>query len=344
MRALTLVPCVLVACGLPALPPSVPLKELDAVRAAPLVVEARESSAYRAGERLRALAIEAERGGDPASAEAYASTARASFERAALQARLSRAEREASAANAELAIAETKAGEAKGGVTRLEAELAELQKRLLVATELRRPVLDKATPERAKARAEAALALAEEASLLCQAAELVGAKGEAYTDAVKKIDHARAQGGALDEAIAAREACLRALEAARKDAAGAKADSGIETLFDDLSRAGWFPLRDERGVVVTLDGHPKEETLRSLARVAMAHPAVGVQLVGHDDAAGKAGSRIDVARKMLAEGGIAASAMRTHDAGARLPVLHASDPQAKARNRRLEVVFVSGER
>ncbi len=346
MRALILAPCALLfACGVPRLPPSVPLTELDAVRRAPLVIEAQSSPAYREAERLRALAIEAERKGDPASAEAYASTARAWFERAALKARLDRAERDENAAKDKLATAETKAGEAKGDVSRLEIELAELQKRLLVANELRRPVFGKASPERAKARSEAAVALTEEASLICQAAELLGAKGEVYTEAVKQVDHARSQSGALSEAIAARESCLRALGDARNDARndtdGGKPETSIETLFDDLSRAGWFPIRDERGVLVTLQGFQTEEKLRSLARVALAHPAMAVQLVGHDDAPGKSAARIDGATKLLAKEGVAEAAMRSHDAGARLPVLHPSDPHARAKNPRLEVVFIS---
>jgi hypothetical protein len=342
MRAHLLVPCaLLLACGAPRLPPSVPLTELNAVRKAPLVLEAKGSPAYKEGERFFALASAAEGSGDPATAEAYASTARAWFERAALKARLDRAEREEHAVVAELATAEMKAGEARSDVSHLETELAELHKRLLVAGELRRPLLEKASPERAKARAEAAVALAEEASLLCQAAELVGAKGEMYTEAVKQLDQARAHGGALSEAITARESCLRALGDARRAADAAKPETSIETLFDDLSRAGWFPLRDERGVIVTLDGNPPEEKVRSLARVAVAHPAMAVQLVGHDASPGKAAPRIDAARKALAQEGVAEASIGSHDAGARLPVLHPSDPQARAKNPRLEVVFVS---
>ncbi len=331
----------LAACGgPPSLPPSVPLAQLDEVRKAPLVLEAHTSLQYKEGERLRELAVEAERKGDPASAEAYASTARAWFERAALKARLDRAERDDADAKGELAAAESKAGEARGDTSRLETELNELQKRLMVAKELRRPVLDKAGGDRAKARGEAAGTLAEEASLLCQAAELVGAKGDGYAAAVKQLDHAHASPGNLAESIAAREACLRALGDARDARKDDKSSASGDDLFDDLSRAGWLPLRDERGVVVTLEGDPTEEKLKALARVALAHPGFLLQLVGHDDVAGKATLRASAAKKVLSKEGVAETSLRAHDAGSRLPLLHPSDAQAKAKNRRLDVVFV----
>ena len=331
----------LVACaGPPSLPPSVPLLQLDEVRKAPLVLEAHTSAEYKEAERLRELAIEAERKGDAASAEAYASTSRAWFERAALRARLDRAERDESAAKGELGAAEAKAGEAKGDTTRLETELTELQKRLVVAKELRKPVLDKADGDRAKARGEAATTLGEEAALLCQAAELVGAKGESYAAAVKQLDHALEQRTNLPEAMAAREGCLRALGDVKKEDA-AKASVSADTLFDDLSRAAWLPVRDERGIVVTLEGDPPEDKLKALARVALAHPGFLVQIVGHDEAVGKAASRIDVAKRVLSKEGVAEASFCSHDAGPRLPIVHPRDAQAKVKNRRLEVVFVS---
>jgi outer membrane protein OmpA-like peptidoglycan-associated protein len=158
----------------------------------------------------------------------------------------------------------------------------------------------------------------------------------------------------IDAAARARAQCLAMLTKARR--ASSAADPGTDALLAELSAAGgWDPSRDERGVVVTLRGAFKGSALasdaeakaRDLGRVAGAHPAWSVQVVLHDATAPSATettantSRAEALVKALVAGGAPAAKTKAELAGAKAPVADPSDAQRRARNARVEVVFVA---
>jgi outer membrane protein OmpA-like peptidoglycan-associated protein len=114
-------------------------------------------------------------------------------------------------------------------------------------------------------------------------------------------------------------------------------------------------VRDERGVIVTLRnafkgsalGPEAEAKLKDLGRVAAAHPTFGVQVVLHDAQAPTAQDkaqdqlRADACVKALVAGGANAAKVRAELAGARAPVVDPDDAAHRARNARVEVIFVA---
>jgi hypothetical protein len=155
----------------------------------------------------------------------------------------------------------------------------------------------------------------------------------------------------LDRAAKARVHCLSTLEHARKEDAmtGTKNDA----LLAALSSAGYRPTRAEEGVTVTLadafDGAALSQSgkkkLAELGRVAR-EEKVGVELVLHDaqdpsarDAANDK-ARADLAADALAGGGADRGSMKVELAGAKLPLFDPQDLARRAKNARLDVIFV----
>jgi flagellar motor protein MotB len=107
--------------------------------------------------------------------------------------------------------------------------------------------------------------------------------------------------------------------------------------------------------VVTLRGAFKgtalvaeaEKQLRELGAVAAAHVSFPLQVVVHDATPpGDAQKTEDMARAnaalaALTAGGASTAQAATETVGARLPMTDPTDPTSRARNARLEVVFVS---
>lgn len=203
--------------------------------------------------------------------------------------------------------------------------------------------------------------LSMQARLLCSAARLVAAQAPGLTDAEKEVASVaerltkRPRPAPIDDAARARARCLEVLTRARR---GGRDDATLaDGLLAELSAAGgWDPVRDERGVVVTLreafrGGELTEagaQKLQELGRIAAAHPQFAVQVVVHDaravgvDGDSADGKRAAAAVQALVRGGAAESRLHAELAGALLPVVDPSDPKVRARNERLEVVFVSG--
>jgi outer membrane protein OmpA-like peptidoglycan-associated protein len=150
-----------------------------------------------------------------------------------------------------------------------------------------------------------------------------------------------------------RASCLSVLTRARRGVEGAPGHP--DTLLAELSAAsGWDPLRDERGVVVTLRdafaAHgaalttDAESKLKELGRVAKAHPTFALQIVLHDAAPGDAAlaaKRGDAVSKALVAGGADPAKTKVELAGAAAPVVDPQDTARKGRNERLELVFVA---
>jgi hypothetical protein len=196
---------------------------------------------------------------------------------------------------------------------------------------------------------------------------------EGATAAIKKLDaelaeasgSTRAIPAPIDQASRARAGCLAALTAARRAATPVtRAPGAGDGLLAELSAAGtWSPVRDDRGIVVTLRGlfagnaltKAGEARLRDLALVATAHPSFPVAVVVHTDREIRASeepawaARADAVVRALgpAQGATAAGApagpsIAPFLAGSASPVVDPGGSE-RARNARVEIIFVTPE-
>jgi flagellar motor protein MotB len=368
LAALTFVAlAALPGCG--AKPPVSPrFTEMDGVRGTPAAKEAAALApqAFARAENERLEAHKAEDAKDDVAAAIDADRAIAAYGHAFALARLARAEQALDEAKAQLAQASQRARELAASRAQVDAEGEELEKRLTVAREAA-PIVPSAgtDAQREAARYVAARGLLTEARLLCGSARLVSDTAPGVAEAEKEVATLDAQLDAkprpvpIDAAARARARCLESLTLARR-AAPAGADSVIDAdaLLAELSASGGLaPSRDERGVVVTLRdvfegttaniAAPAQARLAELGRVAAAHPGVGVQVVVHSAAPPAKGAattqeqRADAVSKALVAAGAPAGRVKSDAAGARNPVVDPNDAPHRARNERVEVVFVT---
>lgn len=150
------------------------------------------------------------------------------------------------------------------------------------------------------------------------------------------------------ESVPGPAAALRSRGA--EPAASANAPPPADVLLDELSALGAAPSRDDRGVAVSLrglfgpDGALTERAraeLERLARVSAAHPDFPVLLVGHsaEPSTAEVDRQLDRLRAALAGSGVTKVAVES--VGDRQPLLPARAPSARARNQRIELVFVA---
>jgi flagellar motor protein MotB len=314
--------------------------------------------AYARAEALRRAAHRAHDDGDDVAATLLAEHAAAAYADAEAAARVARASLEAASAQAALDDATARLAALNASRSRLEGEAAELEKlQQVIEQRLETAASKAASPEREAARRVAADALLTQARLLCGAAKLVSPTADGLDAAQTAIAAASdpssksAPSARIDAAAKSRADCLDVLVRARRGAVDAPAVA--DELLTELSAAGsWSPKLDERGVVVTLrdlfrggeltdDGSKR---LADLGRVAGSHPSFGIQVVVHDAAppanAAFDAKRAEVAVQALVAAGAGRSAVASELAGAKTPVADASDPRSRARNERLDVVFV----
>ncbi|WP_437591292.1 hypothetical protein [Sorangium sp. So ce1000] len=198
----------------------------------------------------------------------------------------------------------------------------------------------------------------------------LAAQLEGATAAIKKLDAELAEAGGsarsiqapIDQASRARAGCLAALTGARRAATPVtRAPGAGDALLTELSAAGtWSPVRDDRGIVVTLRGlfagnaltKTGEARLRDLALVAAAHPSFPVAVVVHTDRDISAKeepawtARADAVVRALGPaqgaGNPGSPSIAPFLAGSAAPVV---DPRGseRARNARVEIVFVTPE-
>jgi hypothetical protein len=312
--------------------------------------------------------------GDEVTAGLHAQRSIAAMQRAFVVARLARATREDSDARAASTENEAALRKVREERARADAEVETLEKKLHIAREASLPAESGATdPARAVARLRAATSLLAEARLLCGAARLLDGQAKGLTEADTAIAEAEALVAGkpskpnaaarpkqpIDAAATARVACLSALSHARRTGEQSKVSDDPDVLFSELSaqaskktppEAG--PVRDERGVVLTLrDAFRGEElsdagkqALASAALVGRAHPNVSVQVVVHESEANAVASsakRVTSALKALESGGIPKTKLRGDTAGTSIALVASGDPAKRARNARLDVVFVT---
>jgi outer membrane protein OmpA-like peptidoglycan-associated protein len=339
------------------------LDDLERVRSA---AGAREGARlapemYARAEQERALAQEAHASGDDVGAALHAQRAVASYDHALAVARLARATAELTDAQRSLDDATAQEQALETSRSRLERDAQELEDRARVTRQRLYPAPSATlTPEREAARMVAARSLATQARLLCAAARLAVADAPGLSDAdgeVVALTERLAKGARpapIDDAARARAQCLDVLTRGRRGANDGAGES--DALLAELSAAGgWDPARDERGVTVTLHDafrgaqltDKATARLKELGRVAASHATFAVQVVVHD-ATGAALNdpmdprRAEAAIQALVSGGAAAPRVRAELAGAQVPIVDPGDAKARARNERLEVVFVGG--
>lgn len=297
--------------------------------------------------------------GDDVAAALYAERAIAGYQRAAMLARVARATTDLASATQE---GDKTDAERRGLVTqRGETDRMgdELEKRLFVARELRTPTASgPADPQREAARLSAAKSLALGARLICGAARLLDAQTDglkAQEDKLAELEKRLDTGpkpAPIDDAARARADCLGLLTKARRAHPIASQNAqAADPLLAELSAAGNDPVRDERGIVVTLRGvfvsegltNDGEAKLKLLGQVASAHPNVGVQLVVHDATTQPQGVRPQLAAAGLVRGGAKLDKISADFAGTRAPVIDPNDAKNRARNARVDVVFITND-
>jgi flagellar motor protein MotB len=345
------------------------MADVDRARESPAAQEAKALApdAFARAETERAEAQKASAAGDDVAASIDADRAVAAYEHAFVLARLARATQRLDEGKSSLAQASQRLHELAASRAQVDAEGEQLEKQLTVAREA--TPLTASGPTDAKrdaARLTAARALLVEARLLCGAARLVGVSGGGGANGREPLDPekelATIEAGIatkpspapIDAAARVRAKCLSALTLARRMTEPGAVDG--DALLAELSASGGLdPSRDERGVVVTLRDAftgtavaPAAQTkLADLGRVAAAHPDVGVQVVLHDatnptkaDEANDR-ARADAAAQALVAGGAKADRVQTQLAGTRAPVVDPMDLAHRARNARVEIVFVT---
>jgi flagellar motor protein MotB len=310
-------------------------------------------------EQERDFALRAHASGDQVGATLHAERAVAAYDHALVVARLARASTELADATKALNDVTTQAQGLEASRDKLHRDADDLEQRIRVARERMLPAASgTADAEREAARAVAARSLGMQARLLCDAARLVASDapglGEA-DDQVAKLDERLARGARpapIDDAAAARVHCLEILTRARR-ARGDDTNSADALLAELSASGGWDPVRDERGVVVTLhDAFRGAELageaaskLKELGRVAAAHSGFAMQVVVHDAQPVAAkdttdAKRADAAVQALVAGGATASRIKAETAGTRAPLVDPSDAKARRRNERVDIVFV----
>jgi hypothetical protein len=349
----------LVACGGGPLRVAA-IDDMERARGGPAAQEGARLApeAYARAEEERRIALAQHAAGDDVGAVLHAQRALAAYDHAVAFVRLARATTELADAQKGLDDASAQAGTLEAARARLDTEATELEERARVVRERLLPARSEAAPEREAARLVAAKALALEARLLCDAGRLVApdAAGLDVADAeVKLLDQrlaSRVHAAPIDDAARARARCLDVLTKARR-ASGDDAGKADALLTELSAHGGWDPVRDERGVVVTLRepfrgrdlASDAQVRLAELGKVAAAHPGFGLQVVVHDAQAtathdDSGARRADAAVKALVSGGEPSARIQPEQAGAQAPLVDPSDTRQRARNERLDVVFV----
>jgi len=348
-------------------PLSVPrIAEADRVQQSPAAHEAEllaPQAVARANEQ-RAFAKTALKAGDDVAAVLFADRAIAAYDHAFILARLARATQQEEDARTALAESAQRAKELAASRAQIDAEGEELEKQLAVGREAQPVAGVSATndPKREGARLVATRALAMEARLLCGSARLISNDDATLkgVDAAEKeladLDMQIAQKphpAPIDAASRLRAKCLDRLTGARRVSKG---PTDADALLAELSASGSFaPSRDERGVIVTLrdvftDGAlsaKSQAVVAELGRVAASHGDVGVQVVVNDATPPtKADETLDAQRadaivKALVAAGATAAKVKGETAGVRSPIVDPGDAAHRARNARVDIVFVT---
>jgi outer membrane protein OmpA-like peptidoglycan-associated protein len=319
--------------------------------------------AYAHAEKLRADAEIAYRNGDRIAAQTLAERAIAAYQHALVLSRVAIAAETTNRARLVLEQAEQSLAQHEAEYKRISAHADDLELRVNVIKDAM-PIMPVGPSDgpREAARWSAARSLALDARLLCVGARMLAANAQGLVEAqaaLADLDR-RMQGQArpapVEPAMRCRAQCLAALTAARRSVSATSTVGRSDELLAELSAMGSLaPLRDDRGVGVTLRGLFAEgqltkegkERLEALGRVAKAHPDFPVQVVVHA-AAGRRGredltegrQRGDTVAQALMRGGATEEKIWIEPAGSAHPVLDPPLTRDVRRNERVEIIFV----
>jgi hypothetical protein len=358
---------VLLSSSCARLPRPAAMAEADSVRqtAARQTAATLAPEAVAHAEKLRRDAEAAYQSGDVAGAQILAERAIAAYEHALVLGRIAQATETANRARVALRAAEQILAQNEGEQKRVSAQADDLELRLKVIKDAV-PLVSSgpADPAREQARLSAARSLALDARLLCAAARMIApetpmlaqAQGSAE-ELDKRVGNSPPRLAPIDAAMRARAQCLAALTAARRVAGALSSIGKSDQLLSEISAMGGLsPVRDERGVVVTVRNlftatqltEEGREQLAALGRVSQAHPDFPVQVVVHA-ASGKAKGTLareeerrrgDSVAKALVEAGAESERILVEAAGSAHPVIDAHLSRAPSRSERVEIIFV----
>ena len=311
-------------------------------------------------DKLRRDAEAAYDNGDVAGAQILAERAIAAYQHALVLVRVTRATEAANRARLALLAAEQTLAQNEGEQRRVSAQADDIELRIKVIKDAAPLVATgPGDPAREQARMTSSRSLALDARLLCGAARMLAPETPALTEAQttsEELDKRLASSprvAPIETAMRARSQCLSALTAARRTAGATSSIGKSDQLLAELSTMGGLsPVRDDRGVVVTVRNlfaaaeltTDAREKIGSLGRVAQAHPDFPVQVVVHS-AGGKAKSaeerkRGDVVAKALAEAGASSERMTVEAAGSAHPAIDPTASRTPSRSERIEIIFV----
>jgi hypothetical protein len=332
------------------------MAEADTVRRAPSAQTAATLApeAFAHAEKIRREAEAAYDDGDLAGAQVLAERAVAAYQHALVLGRIAFATETANRARVALRAAEHKVAETDAEQKRVSTQADDLEVRIKVIKDAV-PVASAgpADAAREQARLASARSLALDAKLLCAAARMVGPETPVLQKAQGTVDDAdkrigeRSRPAPIEAASRARAECLAALTAARRPAATTSSIGKSDQLLSEISAMGGLsPMRDDRGVVVTLrelfaaSQLTKEarDRLAALGRVAQAHADFPVQVVVHG--AGTDRQQGDAVVRVLVDAGANKERVLVEAAGSAHPLLDASLARDPKRNDRIEVIFV----
>ena len=339
--------------------------DADKVRSA-MIGQATELApeAMAHADKLRRDAETAYSNGDLAGAQILAERAIAAYQHALVLVRVTRATDAANRARLALLAAEQTLAQNEGEQRRVSAQADDIELRIKVIKDAA-PLAPTGPgdPAREQARMTSSRSLALDARLLCGAARMLAPETPALAEAQttsEELDKRLAGSprvAPIETAMRARSQCLSALTAARRTAAATSSVGKSDQLLAELSTMGGLsPMRDDRGVAVTVRNlfaaaeltTGAREQLGALGRVAQAHPDFPVLVVVHS-AGGKGKStearseerkRGEAVAKALAEAGARSERMTVEAAGSAHPALDPTASRNPSRSERIEIIFV----
>jgi hypothetical protein len=314
-------------------------------------------------DKLRRDAETAYSSGDLAGAQILSERAIVAYQHALVLVRVARATDIANRAGLALKAAEQTLAQNEGEQRRVSAQADDVELRIKVIKDAAPlAATGPGDPAREQARMASSRSLALDARLLCGAARMLAPETPALWEArttSEELDKRLAAAprvAPIETAIRARTQCLTALTVARRTAGATSSIGKSDQLLAELSTMGGLaPVRDDRGVVVTVRNFftaaqltsDAREQLGALGRVSQAHPDFPVQVVVHSAGAkGKAQARDDERKrgdtiaKALAEAGAPSERIAVEAAGSAHPILDPGISRNPQRSERIEIIFV----
>ena len=336
------------------------LAQADQVRGAPAVKQAAAHAPQMIAhaESLRNQADEAYTRGEIAAAGILAERALVAYDRAAVLARVTQAENIAAQAEQSLQDAAREQRLLDAEKHRLEADIASIEQLIQVVRDAQ-PITPTGTadPSREQARLKAARSIIVDARLLCSAAELLNRPIEGLDKAkteVARLEELLAKWprpAPIDQTLRARAQCLSILTLARR--ADTRSTPADVVLTEISNHPELEPLRDDRGIVITLRGNIRNNAkiksqLDAIAAVATKYPKYPLLVVAHTRAkpsratTATARERADAAVEALQAAGIDQGRIRREEAGPHRPIVHDPlPPPTNSKNDRIEIVLVA---